>query len=165
MQRSKCFSCQQERFMKSASLLFGLSLFLTVSTLFGCKKETTNCNPTSKGRIIGYDPCRHYSTATSNVQGSGFVIEIDNDTSKDTVVTYGIPNGLFQFPAISNYAATNGWFLYAPETQNKLLIKFDYRFAFDNEKSAVLCKDNIYIAPFNSAVKGREIFITCISSR
>jgi hypothetical protein len=149
--------------MKQITLFLVGVILVTVLTFITCCKKQSHCDPSSKGRIIGYDPCRHYTTATSSVQGLGFVIEIDNDTFKDTVVTYEIPNGLFQFPYIDDFAATNGQFLFASDIQDKLLIK--YRLALESEKTAVLCKANIYIAPFNTAVKGKEIFISCVSGQ
>lgn len=139
-------------------MLFTLIMFLS------CKKEKTGLcqNVSSRGRIIGYDPCRYY-TPINKRKDAGFVIEIDNGITKDTVVNYSIPEGFFQFPYINDYAAMNGQFLYALDIQDKFKIKFNYRFALDNEKTAVPCLANIWTAPFNAAVKGKEIFITCIS--
>ncbi|MEJ7822825.1 MAG: hypothetical protein WKF85_10915 [Chitinophagaceae bacterium] len=136
---------------------------LVTSIVLGCKKKDDLCETvSSKGRIIGYDPCRYYTPMTIR-KDAGFVIEFDNGITKDTVVNYSIPYDLFQFPNIKDYAATNGQFLYAPDIQDKFKIKFNYRFALDNEKTAVPCLANIWTGPFYNAVKGKEIFITCIS--
>ena len=148
------------------SLIPFLLFFLSSTVMFlGCKKKDNLCETvSSKGRIIGFDPCRYY-TPSNKTEGAGFVIEIDNGTTKDTVVNYSIPQDLFQFPDIVGFAATNGQFLYAPDIQNKLKIKFNYRFALDNEKTAVLCNGMVWTGPFDAAVKGKEIFITCISQQ
>ena len=143
--------------------LLGKILLLTVFIIAGCRKKNNLCETvSSRGRIIGYDPCRYY-TPINIRKDAGFVIEIDNGISKDTVVNYGISGEIFQFPYIDMFAAINGQFLYAPDVQDKFKIKFNYRFALDNEKTVVFCLANIWTAPFNAAVKGKEIFITCIS--
>lgn len=128
----------------------------------GCKKKNLCETVTTKGRIIGYNPCWYY-TSSNNRKDAGFVIEIDNITNKDTVVSYDIPNDIFQFPDVDDIAATNGQFLYATNFQQKFQIKFNYRFALENEKTAIVCRGSVYTAPFDAAVKGREIFITCLS--
>jgi hypothetical protein len=151
----------------------GKSIFFRVLTtgallliIYSCEKhKDIPCEPSAKGRIIGYHPCRHNSWATSHVQGLGFVVEIDNGISKDTAVTYGIPNDLLEFPAINDYAAMNGSFLYHRSVQDQLLVRFNYRFASDNEKTGVLCLANIWTAPFDAVVKGKEIFISCVSKQ
>lgn len=142
--------------------------FLIIILLFGmvigegCKKKKSCESVISIGRIIGYDPCSYY-TPSNNIKDAGFVIEIDNTTNKDTVVSYDIPNDIFQFPDVDGFTATNGQFLYPLDVQHKFKIKFNYRFAEENEKTAIICSWDINTAPFNAAVKGKEIFITCIS--
>lgn len=150
------------RCMKQIQFL-GILILSDVFIIAGCRKKNNVCETvSSKGRIIGYDPCRYY-TPTNKRKDAGFVIEIDNGISKDTVVNYSIPEGLFEFPNINGFGATNGQFLYAPDIQDKFKIKFNCRFALENEKTAVLCLHNIWTGPFYAAVKGNEIFITCIS--
>lgn len=141
----------------------GILLLATVFIISGCKKKNNLCqNVPSKGRIIGYDPCQYY-TPVNKRKDAGFVIEINNGTTKDTVVNYSILQYLFEFPYINGDAATNGQFLYAADIQDKFKIKFNYRFALDNEKTAVLCNGMVWTGPFYAAVKGKEIFITCMS--
>ncbi len=149
--------------MKTYFILTVLIFFLALFSSSSCKK-TKECLATSKGRIIGYDPCRYY-TPINKIKDAGFVIEIDNGVTKDTVVSYNISDDLFQFPYIDGNTATNGQFLYTPDTQDKFKIKFNYRFALENEKTAVICLANIWTGPFYAAVKGKEIFITCISQQ
>lgn len=150
--------------MKHTQFL-GILLLLAIFIIAGCRKKNNLCETvSSKGRIIGYDPCRYY-TPSNKLKGAGFVIEIDNGITKDTVVNYGISGNLFQFPYIDGYAAMNGQFLYAPDIQDKFKIKFNYRFALDNEKTFIPCLANIWIGPYYAAVKGKEIFITCISQQ
>lgn len=142
---------------------FFFFFILTTFIGFSCRKKNVLCETvSSKGRIIGYNPCRYY-TPSNKIKDAGFVIEIDNGITKDTVVNYSIPDDLFQFPYIDDNAATNGQFLYILDTQDKFKIKFNYRFALENEKTAVVCRGNIYTAPFDAAIRRKEVFITCIS--
>lgn len=144
-------------------LQFVIILFLLIASIIaGCKKKNLCETLTSKGRIIGYNPCWYYSPV-NNRKDAGFVVEIENGANKDTVVSYDIPNDIFQFPDVDDFAAANGQFLYAPAAQDKFQIKFNYRFALENEKTAIVCRGSIYTSPFDAAVKGKEIFLTCIS--
>jgi hypothetical protein len=151
--------------MKNSSLTILLItlLFLSSRTIQSCKKKENLCeNVISKGRIIGYNPCRYYTPANQR-KDAGFVIEIDNGTTKDTAVAYNIPTDIFEFPSIDGFAATNGQFLYSVNIQEKQKIKFNYRFASETEKTAVLCLGSINTAPYDAAVKRKEIFMTCTS--
>jgi hypothetical protein len=148
--------------MKSAIFLTSLSLALIVFCFGGCKKDKF-CIATAKGRIIGYDPC-WYFVNTGKVTGSGFVIEIDHGSSKDTTVTYGLPEGKFVFKQ-SYIDGSYSSYLFRPEVQDLFKIKFNYRLAKENEKTAIPCLGIINIADFLAAVKGKEIFISCISNQ
>ena len=131
-----------------------------------CKKNpdtSIQCTGVSaNGRIIGYDPCLNYLTF-NKVQGAGFVIEVNNGSSKDTVVTYDIPEGLFNFlPQYKDGSYSS--YLFRPEVQDLFKIKFNYRLAKDNEKTFVVCGGTINWADFLAAVKEREIITSCIAS-
>ena len=138
---------------------------LLVFLIASCKKnKLSNCYPeNANGRIIGYDPCRHFLTF-NKVAGAGFVIEIDKGNSKDTVVTYGIPEGVFDFQ--SNYIdGSYSSYLFKTNVQDLFRIKFSYREVTDNEKTFVVCNGTINTAHFLASVKGKEIFISCISKQ
>jgi len=152
--------------MKHNKFLKAIFIITLPSLLFSyCKKNDNKCEVVStNGRIIGYNPCRYY-TPINDMLNPGFVIEIDNTTSKDTVIIYAIPTDLFQFPNIDESSAINGQFLYEPVLQDKFKIKFTYRFVPDNEKTAVVCRGNIYTAPFDAVIRGKEVSITCISKQ
>jgi hypothetical protein len=146
-------------------LQFASILLLAISLIIeGCKKKNSCETIISKGRIIGYDPCRYY-TPSNKIKNAGFVIEIDNGTSKDTVVNYSIPQDLFDFPDIDGFTATNGQFLYPADIQEKFKIKFNYRVTPDNEMTAILCNSMVFTGPFYAAVKDKEIVIFCISKQ
>lgn len=44
-------------------------------------------------------------------------------------------------------------------------LKFKYKYATENEKTLVLCNGMVNITHYDYAVKGKEIFISCISQR
>jgi len=141
--------------------LFFIALALCL--LAGCKKnKASNCySETAKGRIIGYHPCASYVQA-NRVFGAGFVLELDKTTSKDTVVTYQIPEGLFIFrPDYIDGSYSS--YLFRPEVQDLFKINFKYKVAGENEKTFIVCNGIVNTADFGAAVKGREIFIACIS--
>lgn len=137
-------------------------LIALIIALFGsaCKKRIL-CISNTNGRIIGFDPCRNYYSGRA-IYGSGFVIEINNGITNDTVVTYQIPETLFAFQPSDFNGSTP--FLFRPEIQDMFKIKLNFKYAADNEKTFVLCAGNIDIADYTRAVKGKEIFINCISS-
>lgn len=154
-----CIVILQNLYMKKAFFFAVIALSLSNSS---CKKNR-DCVSTSKARIIGYDPCRMF-TSIGRVEGAGFVLEVENGTAKDTVVTYKIPEGKFVFeaayvdPAYSSY-------LFRPEVQDKFKIKMNYRLAGANEQTFVPCNGMINTADFYAAVKGREAFVSCLSNQ
>ncbi len=141
-------------------------LFLiAVLLLLGCKKDKSpKCySITGKGRIIGYDPCAHFVQA-NRVYGAGFVLELDKTTSKDTVVTYQIPEGLFTFkPEYIDGSYSS--YLFRPAVQDLFKINFMYKVTADNEKTFIVCSGLVNTADFGAAVRGREIFASCISKQ
>ena len=115
----------------------------------------------SKGRIIGWNPCCHFMNS-NKVMGAGFIIEIDNGATRDTVASYNMPDGLFQFlPSYILDSHSN--YLFVPDVQDKFKIKFNYRFVPDDEKKYCLCSGSVYTGGFFIATKGKQIVITCIS--
>ena len=161
MQRYGHKNCHlKNHFMKQIIVITPLVFLIT-----SCKKnKVANCYPeNANARIIGYDPCRHFLTF-NKVAGAGFVIEIDKGNSKDTVVTYSVPEGVFDFQ--SNYIdASYSSYLFKPNVQDLFRIKFSYREVTNNEKTFVVCNGMINTAHFFASVKGREIFILCISKQ
>ena len=127
---------------------------------FSCKKKI--CDANTNGRIIGYDPCRHYYSGRP-IYGSGFVIEIDNGTPKDTVVTYQIPDNLFEFK--DSYIDGYSSFLFRPQVQDMFKIKLSYRYAADNEKTIYASACLAPTGYFDAATRGKEIFISCITKQ
>lgn len=101
--------------MKKITLSAFAIMLLMLTLFFSCKKkkgeiyETANTN----GRIIGYNPCRHFIDG-GKASGTGFVIENDKGTIKDTAVTYNIPENLFVFQ-YSYIDGSYSSFLFRPE--------------------------------------------------
>lgn len=149
--------------MKKNSLPAILVILLILILFFSCKKKNETCETANtNGRIIGYDPCRRYDKVP--LKDAGFVIEIDNGATKDTTVKYGMPDNLFVFQT-SYIDGSYSSYLFRPEVQDKFKIKFKYRYAADNEKTTVICDGMVNTAPFYAAVKGTEVFLSCISIR
>jgi hypothetical protein len=142
---------------RSAFIFFFLLLLLC-----SCRKNGNfSCEKLiSVGRIIGYDPCLHFRTF-NKVKDAGFVIEIDKSGTKDTVVTYDIPEGLFTFQS-SYIDGSYSTYLFRPEVQDLFKIRFNFRPSPD--RTFVICF-NQYISDFTRAVKEREIDILCISKQ
>ncbi len=143
-----------------------LIFILIIITVTSCKKDKRlKCyNTTSTGRIIGFDPCSYYKDP-AHVYGYGFVLEIDNGTTKDTVANYQIPDGLFVFPPIENWNAYNGEFLFAADLQDRYKISFSYKTASGSELISVVCPGIINLGPYSQAVKNRQVLLSCISKR
>lgn len=148
--------------MKFKQLLVVIFLFGCL-IMVGCRKKNRCETVTSTGRIIGYNPCGTYVQA-NRVYGAGFVIELDKATSKDTVVTYQIPEDLFVFKP-EYIDKTYSSFLFRPEVQNLFKINFNYKIATDEEKTVIICSGMINTAWYDAAVRHREIFVSCISKQ
>jgi hypothetical protein len=161
MQQIGKFSCHITKSIGMKSIFIFL---LIVFSVLSCKKDKeTNCyTERGIGRIIGYDPCGYYKSPNS-VNGAGFVIEIDKGTSKDTVVTYQIPDGLFEFPTIDYLATIDGSFLFPVELQNRYKVNFNYKVAAENEKQVCICTAIVNVGPYYQAVKNKQILISSIS--
>ena len=140
-------------------IIIALSLFLIAS----CKKnKVPNCYPeTGKGRIIGYHPCADFVQA-NKIYGAGFVIEVDKVTSKDTLVSFQIPDGLFNFKP-EDIDGSYSSYLFKPEIQNLLKINFKYKVVGDNERTNIICNGMVNTAWYDAAIRNREIFVSCIS--
>ncbi|MBK8712088.1 MAG: hypothetical protein IPL97_09485 [Niastella sp.] len=141
-------------------------LFLfAVTSIFSCKKDkSSKCySETGKGRIIGYHPCADFVQA-NKIYGAGFVIELDKATSKDTLVSFQIPEGLFSFkPEYIDGSYSS--YLFKPEIQNLFKINFKYKIAGDNEKTNIICNGMVNTAWYDAAIRNREIFVSCISKQ
>ncbi|MFT3947380.1 MAG: hypothetical protein QM763_10470 [Agriterribacter sp.] len=145
------------------TLLLVVSIYLMSVVQFSCKKDN-NCKDKVKGRIIGFHPCRYFTPSHDRKDG-GFVIETEEGSPKDTVVSFQIPSNLFSFPEINQLEAQSGQYLYQPSIQNQFKIELSYRTLPESEVTSVLCLGNVNTAPFNQATEGREIFIYCISKQ
>lgn len=143
-------------------LLFFILLILVLAS---CKKnKTANCHSISaKGRIIGYHPCANYIQA-NRVYGAGFVVEIDKTTSKDTVVTFQIPEGFFILKP-DYIDGSYSSYLFRPAVQDMFKINFNFKIAPDNEKTNIICNGMVNTADYTASVRNKEIFISCVSKQ
>jgi len=116
----------------------------------------------SKGRIIGWNPCCHFMNS-NKVMGAGFIIEIDNGATRDTALTYCIPDSLFQFLP-SDKVDGKYPYLFKPEIQDKFKIKFNYTFTISNAFHNYACNvtTEFQLHPL-FGVRRKEILLTCVS--
>ncbi len=150
---------------KSVLVKIILGLIVVLTAFSACKKNSAACEgETATGRIIGYHPC-DYFTPSNNKTKAGFVVEISNAASKDTVLCFNLPTNSFSFPEVDGESAANGNFLYEQSVQDQLKIRFHYRLLSNNEKTLVLCNARVYTAPILNATKGKEISITCFEKQ
>lgn len=165
------------------SILLALAGILCIQWfLVSCNKENAVAvvkpkpdpciNTSSKGRIIGFDPSMsflNFDTARfikyDSTLGPGYIIEIDNGATKDTSLTYRISTTLFKFqPSTYNIGSL---YLFKKEYQDSLKVKFNCRFALDNEKTEVFYASAtndpvLYIWP-NFSKNKKEIVVSCVS--
>ncbi len=106
--------------MKTLLKLFFISSLVTISA-YSCEKEDSEfvC---AEGYIIGFDPCE----GGIITKDRGFVITCNN--FKDTLVTYNLPDTIFEFPQylFENYVFN---FLFPNTEYLKYKIKFLYKFS------------------------------------
>lgn len=128
--------------------IFITAIFFIVS--YSCDKEA-NEYQTSEGYIIGFDPCEG-DVKTSN---RGFIIACNN--LRDTFVTYNLPDTVFVFPQylFSNYIYSC---MFPDSEYLNYKIKFQYRFANENEKYYPLCIAIIYTWEF-SQFNDRQVIL------
>ena len=169
--------------------LFALTVFLCFSpTLFSCNKEKNEAKESieikeppiakdtpvvkpkpdscatvsSKGRIIGFDYCYNFMSE-KKIMGAGFIIEIDNGATRETALTYCIPDSLFQFLP-SDKVDGKYPYLFKPEIQDKFKIKFNYTFTISNAFHNYACNvtTEFQLHPL-FGVRRKEILLTCVS--
>lgn len=120
-------------------------------TSFSCEKEKHEIKQT-EGYIIGFDQCEGGVLTNDR----GFVIACNNFA--DTLVTYNLPNTLFDFPQylFADYIYS---FLFPNPEYLNYKIKFQYRFSSEKEKYYPLCLGTINTWGFTHSVKDRQIII------
>ncbi|WP_276358961.1 hypothetical protein [Daejeonella sp. H1SJ63] len=141
---------------KSTIYLFVFAII--VLTAYGCKKAKNPCDDSNlkEAYIIGFDQC---TAGKQSFDGKGFVI-VTNDF-KDTLVTYNLPDSLYQFPP-SHFANRKFSFLFPDSVKLKYKIHFAYRILKSDEKQYFICTADVLTADFIWFVKDRQIKILCI---
>ena len=174
--------------MKKITLLALTGMLFMLTFFFSCNKEKTEIKESieikeprivkdtpvvkpkpdscatvsSKGRIIGFDYCYNFMSE-KKVIGAGFIIEIDNGATRDTALTYCIPDSLFQFLP-SDKVDGKYPYLFKPEIQDKFKIKFNYTFTISNAFHNYACNvtTEFQLHPL-FGVRRKEILLTCVS--
>ena len=127
-------------------------IFLFLSLMgAGCEKYENNNLRELDGYIVGFDPCtvnHHYRI--------GYII-VSTDL-KDTLVTYNLSDETFKMPASvllqssdTLYKIPESYFKagrgdYFPESaRNEFKIKVMYRFPKEEEKTAFICNNDLFL--------------------
>lgn len=134
-------------------------------------KDTTCVTLSAKGRIIGFDPTMNFLNFDTSrfinydpTLGPGYLVEIDNALTRDTVITYRIKTNNFTFSPSHDKIAS--FYLFKPEFQDSLKIKFNYK---------TVIEKTIVFAVFNTGgtessrwfyfLKNRkEVALSCVSN-
>ena len=122
----------------------------------GCSKKDPEPDCSQEGYIIGFD---QNTAGYTRDMGKGFVIAFTH--SPDTVVTYNLPDTLYDFPPelFQAYQFT----CFFPEAERKKYkIVLGYRYARKEEKTAVVGTHDKDEYEFSHFVRGREIILQCI---
>jgi len=135
--------------MKSP-LSFFLVFALLLLLLAGCRKNEVTPSQTQLAYIIGFHPC------TAKSAQKGFVLELTQ--TKDTVVTYNLPDSLYQFPK-ELFRDYQFYFLFSASERKKYPLLLTYRETSQSEKLYVTCTADINLADFQHFTKGRQIVI------
>lgn len=180
--------------MKRSSLLFCLIVFIISGLLEGCAKEPnsevitqalenvekptqdTCMNPESQGRIIGFNPWQsflNYDTSrfinynSSLGLGPGYLIELDNGTTKDTCITYRMTYKDFTFSPIKENI--DFLYLFKSDYQDSLKIKFNYHTVSNNTQLVKFGMDGntqVLFGIWDRFIKNKkEISLSCVSRK
>ena len=167
-----------------------LLLFASVIVIPGCYKENNNdtqsqsslnaivtskdtcVNPSSKGKVIGFNPLMNFLNFDTSrfikydsTLGPGYLIEIDNDITKDTVICYRIITDHFQYKPLQGNIAS--LYLFNQQYQDSLKIKFNYHIITDKTEIKPFAVTDIEYARFsiwfNYIKNKKEIAMSCVS--
>lgn len=181
--------------MKSSSVLIYLAYYLIIIIILsGCVKDQNELNniqtsstiensnvdsclnPASKGRIIGFNPWQSFlNFDTSRFinynsllgLGPGYLIEIDNGTTKDTCITYRMTYKDFIIrPTKDNI---DFLYLFKSDYQDSLKIKFNYHTVSDNTqlvKFAATGYTQVLFGIWDKFIENKkEISLSCVSKQ
>lgn len=161
-----------------------------VFIILGCTKENANdkkppvsldsnnpsidscTNPSTKGRIIGFNPIMCFLnfdstrfTKYDSALGPGYLIEVDKDISKDTLICYRMGTNQFQFKPLQNNIAS--LYLFKQEYQDSLKIKFNYHIVVEKTEIKPFAVTDMEYARFsnwfNYIKDKKEIRLSCVS--
>jgi len=121
-------------------LLFLLILLpaLAVFLLFtGCEEDNSDGYGPEEAYVIGYDPCTVIYDTTNNswVGSQGYVVTLSE--REDTVLTYNLPDTLFDFPPEYFCFPCEGSFPRSEWKTYKMTI--DYEYVEEDEKFFAIC--------------------------
>jgi hypothetical protein len=128
---------------KFLNWLFAIVLIL----LFGCSKEPDNEIVYTDGYIVDYNSCAAFKErGETTAKARGYYIISEN--LKDTLLTFNLPDDLFEFPwAFFGYAGTDYDWKEGGSTlayRYEYKIRFTYRLAEEEEKIILLCNAFLY---------------------
>jgi len=115
--------------------------------LVACHKREVAPSQTELAYVIGFHPC------TAHAIKKAYVLELTQ--TKDTVVTYNLPDSLYQFPKELFRDKLN--FLFPPSEQKKYPVRLTYHRV--QQQTLIACTTDIHLVGYNAVVKGREISV------
>ncbi len=137
----------------SASSAMKLSLsFLSVCALLllllaGCHEKEVIPSQNEIAYVIGFHPC------TAHAIKKAYILELPQ--TKDTVVTYNLPDSLYQFP--KELFRDKLIFLFPLSEQKKYPVRLTYHQA--QQQTLIACTTDIHLVGYDSVVEGREIIV------
>lgn len=134
-------------------ILYCFFCFSLLSAL-SCKKHEAKPDVIAEGYIIGFDQCM---AGQRTNHGKGFVIVTNNH--RDTLLTYSLPDSLYDFP---DYLFAGALYspLFPELARNKYMINFSYHIAEESERKQkyVLCRGDFLLD--SPVYKNSEIIIS-----
>ena len=148
--------------MKKPKILF-LPILLPVLTVFlswtGCEEDSSDVYGPEEAYIIGFDPCTVIWDTTENrwIGSQGYIVTLSEQ--KDTVLTYNLPDTLYDFPSeyFENYIS---YCLFPRSEWETYKMTIDYEYVKEEEKFHPLCLHHILTSIIDNVTdRGTQIKI------
>ena len=151
--------------MKQPKILF-LPILLPVLTVFllstGCEEDNSDVYGPEEAYIIGFDPCTVIWDTTENrlIGSQGYIVTLSEQ--KDTVLTYNLPDTLYDFPSeyFENYAS----YCFFPRSEwETYKMTIDYEYVEEEDKFIPYCLgiintgDKYYVTDGNTQIKIKHV--------
>lgn len=134
-----------------ALILLCMAIFIQCS----CTGQKVDVNPTrtSTVYVVGFDP---FTANYLTKNGRGFVLK--DTKTLETMLTYNIPDTLFDFPQ-TLFADYRNSYLFPIAEYTKFKIELKYRYATEKETVVTVGTADINIADFSKATQGNQVVV------